>query len=75
MEPYLSKHPKCALHRWADDLEEKTHVDMCSECKVHLCICYFKVFHEEVNLKSKRFELSCQFLEQKKEGRPNKRTA
>jgi Transposase IS4 len=75
VEPYLSKRPKCAFHRWAADLEEKTHVVMCSECKVHLCIGCFKMFHEETDLKSKKFEICCKLLEDKKNGRPNKRTA
>jgi Transposase IS4 len=75
VEPSLSKRPKCAFHRWAADLEEKTHVVMCSECKVHLCIGCFKMFHEEVDLKSKKFDICCQLLDQKKKGRPNKRTS
>jgi hypothetical protein len=74
IEPVFSKRPKCAFHRWAANLEEKVRVVMCSECKVHLCIQCFKIFHEEANLVARKNEICNLLLDQKKAGNPMKRT-
>lgn len=49
MEP-TAKRPKCALHSYAAEIEEKRHVYMCSHCRLHLCIGCFPTFHTQTNL-------------------------
>jgi Transposase IS4 len=37
--------PKCALHRWAADLEQTSNVYACSYCGISLCVECFHLFH------------------------------
>jgi Transposase IS4 len=37
--------PKCALHRWAADIEQTVNVYSCSYCGISLCVECFKLFH------------------------------
>jgi hypothetical protein len=43
----IKNRPKCALHRWASQLEQTSNVFSCSFCCVALCVYCFKVFHTE----------------------------
>jgi len=42
--------PKCALHKWAADVEERKHVYSCSHCKISLCVSCFPIFHKDHDL-------------------------
>lgn len=52
---------KCALHRWAADIELKSHVYKCSHCKLHLCIPCFQTFHRVHDLVGRKSYLCEQF--------------
>lgn len=38
---------KCALHKWAANIEKRVNVYSCSCCKVALCVPCFKIFHQD----------------------------
>ena len=54
--------PKCALHRWAADMEEKKNVYACTHCRINLCVPCFKVFHTEMDLIAAKTKLRYSFL-------------
>jgi hypothetical protein len=73
VEPVVNR-PRCALHRWAADLEEKVNVFLCAKCQVHLCVHCFKTFHTQRNLVDKKDEICNALLDKKKKRIPSKQS-
>ena len=53
-KPPIAGRPRCQLHRWASNLEERSDVVRCSHCNVHLCISCFEKFHVTKDLIEER---------------------
>ena len=64
---------KCAVHRWAANMEVKAHVYKCSFCNLHLCIDCFRTFHAKVDLVGFKDTLRGQ-MEANKEASAKKKT-
>ncbi|CAB9519576.1 unknown protein [Seminavis robusta] len=64
--------PKCAVHRWAADMEEKKDVYRCCVCEIHLCIDCFPVFHCKTNLLEHKQTLRDQLLAKKEDKKASK---
>jgi Transposase IS4/SAP domain len=58
---------RCALHRWAADIELKYDVLRCSDCMIHLCVNCYKAFHLVTNIIDKKDDLCCMFQQEQKE--------
>ena len=56
--------PKCALHKWAAEIEEWKHVYSCSSCKISLCVACFPIFHKDHDLVNNKKKYENQFKQQ-----------
>jgi hypothetical protein len=61
----IERGARCALHRWCSGIEVKSHVYSCSQCKVHLCIECFQVFHTVYDLVGQKASLGNQYKDKK----------
>jgi len=52
---------KCALHKWAANVEKRGNVYSCSCCHVSLCVQCFKIFHKDDSLVRNKDKYKQQF--------------
>jgi B-box zinc finger len=57
--------PKCALHRWAANIDQKPHVMFCSACEIHLCRLCFEKFHTIHDLVKEKKNIATYMLVEK----------
>jgi hypothetical protein len=63
--PKLLPRAKCALHYWSTCVEERRHVVLCTNCKVHLCTYCFRMFHTVEDLVGQKDRISDELLQKK----------
>jgi hypothetical protein len=58
---------RCTLHRWASNVELKDKVLRCTDCKVHLCVNCYQIFHMVPNRVDKKERMGQLFLQEQQE--------
>ena len=66
MQKSLKKEPRCQLHYWATSEKHRAQLMSCVECKVTLCIHFFKIFHTVEELVGQKEEIAAQLRKQRR---------